>query len=391
MEPDDRTDGELLRRFADSGCEAAFDALVRRHGAMVAGVCRRGTGCAHDADDVAQSTFVALASAAGDLRGRPSVAGWLHRTAWHLSLRSRRAASARRRLERREHAAAAAIDAAQAHVLEAEARRELDRALGLLGEEYRVALVLHHLEGMTVAQVAGLLGCPQGTAAARLSRGRSLLRERLRWRGLLLVAGSHGLSAAFAEAAESAEAAGCVGVTGRQVLWDAGGWGAGPAVRRPQDLLPTSPAPACGNGTVAGGATVSPTVAVPPAAATGAGALPAWFVSVGRPVAAALAVAVGTGASAATITASYQAWVESRPVLPSVSLPSDGGTGAASFISSTRRPEGATADAQSGAFAGWLRVPTRGGAGGVPVGVIPEPSSLALIAVGGLALLRRRR
>lgn len=64
----------------------------------------------------------------------------------------------------------------------------LHRALSALPEDYRNALILHHLEGHTVEQVAGLLATRPGTVAARLSRGRAMLRERLVVTGVVVLA-----------------------------------------------------------------------------------------------------------------------------------------------------------------------------------------------------------
>src|SRR5437763_1070580 len=79
------TDRELLERFAREGDETAFEVLVRRHGPMVLGVCRRILGNDADADDAFQATFLVLAKKAGATAWQDSVAGWLHRTAYQLA------------------------------------------------------------------------------------------------------------------------------------------------------------------------------------------------------------------------------------------------------------------------------------------------------------------
>src|SRR6516225_5450093 len=73
-----RADHELLARFAALGDEAAFAALVRRHGPVVRGLCRRLLGDPGLADDVFQATFLVLARRAGSIRQRGSVSSWLY-------------------------------------------------------------------------------------------------------------------------------------------------------------------------------------------------------------------------------------------------------------------------------------------------------------------------
>ncbi len=75
------SDGELLERFAARRDEVAFEALVRRHGPMVFGACRRILGNSHDAEDAFQATFLVLARKAASIARRELVAGWLYAVA----------------------------------------------------------------------------------------------------------------------------------------------------------------------------------------------------------------------------------------------------------------------------------------------------------------------
>src|SRR5579883_2343960 len=78
-------DRQLLERFTRHHDEAAFEALMERHGAMVLGVCRRVLHDDHAAEDVFQATFLVLARDAGAIRRPESVGSWLFGVAYRLA------------------------------------------------------------------------------------------------------------------------------------------------------------------------------------------------------------------------------------------------------------------------------------------------------------------
>ena len=94
------TDGELLGRFAKVRDRAALELLVRRHGPMVLGVCRRLLGPGPDADDAFQATFLVLVRKGATLRRPGLVANWLYGVALRVARKAR--ALGRRRRDREE-------------------------------------------------------------------------------------------------------------------------------------------------------------------------------------------------------------------------------------------------------------------------------------------------
>jgi DNA-directed RNA polymerase specialized sigma24 family protein len=84
------SDAQVLEAFARGGEEGTFALLVRRHGRLVWGVCRRVLGATHDAADAFQATFLVLARKAGSIRKRPSVGNWLYGVAYRISRQAQR-------------------------------------------------------------------------------------------------------------------------------------------------------------------------------------------------------------------------------------------------------------------------------------------------------------
>jgi RNA polymerase sigma factor (sigma-70 family) len=217
-------DRHLLERFLACRDEAAFAALVRRHGAMVLGVGRRLLHDADAAEDVFQATFLVLARRAASIRKRQALGSWLYGVAYRVAARARDAAASRRRRERRAAALAPADPAAE--VTWRELGAVLDEELRRLPDRFRAPLVLCYLEGRTQDEAARELGCSKSTLRRRLEHGRDMLRRRLLRRGVVLSVGL--LAAALSQGpAPAAVSAALVGATARAgVLSRAGPAGA---------------------------------------------------------------------------------------------------------------------------------------------------------------------
>jgi RNA polymerase sigma factor (sigma-70 family) len=188
----DAADGRLLEQFRSGrgpAADAAFAALLERHGPMVLRVCRGVLNDEHDAQDAFQATFLILVRQAGSIRAEASVGSWLFGVAHRVALKARSATARRRSHERR------VAKLSDPH------RRDggpeggsdgghpaIDEEIHRLPEKYRAPVLLCCLEGLTQERAAEQLGWPSGTVRGRLARARKLLRDRLERRGVTLPA-----------------------------------------------------------------------------------------------------------------------------------------------------------------------------------------------------------
>jgi RNA polymerase sigma factor (sigma-70 family) len=190
------TDGQLLTSFVAHRDPRAFEAILRRHGPMVLGVCRRVLHHAQDAEDAFQATFLVLVGRAGSVAPRGMVGSWLYGVAYRTALAAKRAAARRRAKERQAPPKEPPRDD-PGHEL----RQLIEQELSRLPDKYRSPILLCELEGKTLKEAAHHLGWREGTLAGRLSRARRLLGKRLARHGPLLAGGPAALALARRAAA----------------------------------------------------------------------------------------------------------------------------------------------------------------------------------------------
>ncbi len=185
-----QTDEQLISQFlvgSKNDTEIAFEALMRRHGPMVLGVCRYVLGRDRDAEDAFQTTFLALARKMGTIRDRRMLPSWLQEVALRTALRARARAGRRRAIEQQAVATyrpARVPTDPQEPVSSRELRPVLYEEINELPAKYGIPVILGYMEGKTNEEVANLLDWPVGTVKGRLSRARDMLRTRLSRRGV---------------------------------------------------------------------------------------------------------------------------------------------------------------------------------------------------------------
>jgi RNA polymerase sigma-70 factor (ECF subfamily) len=179
------TDEELVARSVGGDADS-FNELVLRWERPIYALAYRTIGREEDARDVCQETFLRAFRALPGFRGQAKFSSWLYRIALNLCRdwirRERRApvVQAPDDIDLVELAAAAEpSESIEDLVARRDMAQTVERAMALLPEEQRTAIVLKEYHGLTFQEIADLMNCPLSTVKTRLYQGLTVLRREL--------------------------------------------------------------------------------------------------------------------------------------------------------------------------------------------------------------------
>jgi RNA polymerase sigma-70 factor (ECF subfamily) len=179
------TDEELVARSI-GGDSDSFNELILRWERPIYALAYRTIGREEDARDVCQETFLRAFRALPGFRGQAKFSSWLYRIALNLCrdwIRRERRAPVVQLPEDTDLMEMAAATEPSESIEDLVARKDLtrsvERAMALLPEEQRTAIVLKEYHGLTFQEIADLVGCPLSTVKTRLYQGLTVLRREL--------------------------------------------------------------------------------------------------------------------------------------------------------------------------------------------------------------------
>ena len=181
-------DDQSLVRACRAGEMEAFGTLVERYQDRLYPTLLRLTGCAEDAHDLLQDTFLRAFEKLSQFHGESSFYTWVYRIAVNLTLSSRRRRKGRASVLRAGSIESQRLEPADdlessdpSRSLEQSERDALvQSALLMLQADHRAVVVMKDLDGWRYEDIAEALRIPVGTVRSRLHRARNELRERLR-------------------------------------------------------------------------------------------------------------------------------------------------------------------------------------------------------------------
>ena len=168
-------ESQLIARVI-AGDRLAGRTLYDTHAPRVYSLAYRLSGDAEKAREFTQDTFIRAFSRLSQFRGDAAFSTWLHRIVVTVVSNARRSELRMAREVLLDEAHSIEFTAPEA---EPDLKESIARAVDNLSEAYRMTLILHDIEGYTHAEIAGILGVPEGTCKSRLSAARAQLREKL--------------------------------------------------------------------------------------------------------------------------------------------------------------------------------------------------------------------
>jgi RNA polymerase sigma-70 factor (ECF subfamily) len=169
--------GAVVR--ADAAVEREFDASLAEWSRLAFRVAFSVLRHREDAEDVAQDALTKAHRQLGQLRDRERVRAWLVRMAWRMAV-DRRGSDLRRLAREQTAGVGDSPPTSEDLALAAERSARLWNVIDGLSEKLRIVVVLNAIEGHDLAEVASMLGIPEGTVKSRLFEARQQMRERLR-------------------------------------------------------------------------------------------------------------------------------------------------------------------------------------------------------------------
>ncbi len=173
-----KTDLQLIQGYLQ-GDSSAFETLFERHERHMYSFAFHMAGDKTEADDLCQDIWLEALRSLATYEGKSAFRGWIHGVAVNVC---------RRRYRKKTVPSVALPDdihvsqsggSAAPTTAAAEARVVLEEALSRLPDEQREVVILHELQGFSYAEIAQIVGCPNGTVKSRLHYAMEALRQML--------------------------------------------------------------------------------------------------------------------------------------------------------------------------------------------------------------------
>jgi RNA polymerase sigma factor (sigma-70 family) len=256
-EMQDKSDAQLLRDYAERGCEAAFREIVTRHTDLVYSTGLRCVNAPDIAGDIAQTVFTDLSRKARSLAGRladnASLVGWLYRSTRFAALKRLRDDG--RRLAHERQAMEQLLSYSESAANWDRVRPVLDEAMDSLGDDDRDALLLRYFKNHDFRAVGHALGVSDDAAQKRVSRAVERLRDYFAKRGVTV--GASGLAVVLSAHAVQAAPAALAGTLSSAALATAA---AGSGTLSLLNFMATTKLKACAIGTIIAASAVTSVV-----------------------------------------------------------------------------------------------------------------------------------